>query len=282
MSEAFGQITFGKPVQQTIEVRIDETGIAHVTHKVIGNASATGQVETIAGIMSNLSVTDADGNKVQFLTLEKDPISIVLPPSNNDMVFIKYDLSDVVILKNGVWTWEWVGIENTNFYFPAGVDMVWVNDRPIYIGEKGIRQHGGQMTLEYVINEPVMLKEVTWEDKKFDVGIRTLTDIDKFEFNQPAKSIKFDIPESESLVVAVIPLELLWEPYDVYINSNQTLNTEFYNNGTHVWLGFRPHTLGTISIIGTTVVPEFPLFAPLVIGVSLVLILQFRNKFNFR
>lgn len=282
ISEAFGQITFGEKPQQTIEIRIDENGIAHVTHEVIGSSKTTQQVETIAGTMSNLSVTDVDGNKVQYLTLEKYPIGIVLTPSDNDVVFIKYDLSDAVVLKDGIWTWEWTGTEKTNFYFPVDVNIIWVNDRPVYIGEKGIRQHGGPMTLGYLLDEPVILKEAMWKGKKFEVEIRTLTDIDKFEFSQPSKSITFDVPESNSLVIVVIPLELLWEPYDVYVNSNKTLNSEFYNNGTHVWLGFRPDTSGTINIIGTTVVPEFPLFVPLVIGISIVLVLQFRNKFNFR
>jgi len=281
MSEAFGQITFGEKPQQTIKIIIDENGIAHVTHEVVGSAKITQQVETIVGTMSNLSVVDREGNDVQHLTLEKDPIAIVLTPSNNDMIFIKYDLSDVIFLKDGIWTWKWVGTEITNFYFPSNVDMIWINDRPIYIGEKGIRQHGGAMTLEYVSDESVISKEVMWGDKKFEVGIKTLTDIDGFEFNQLEKRITFNIPESNSLVTAIIPLELLWEPYDVYVNSNQALNSEFYNNGTHAWLGFRPDTSGTINIIGTTVVPEFPLFVPLVIGISIVLMLQFRNKFNF-
>ena len=281
MSEAFAQITFGEKPQQTIKIRIDENGIAHVTHKVVGSSKNTQQIETISGKMSHLSVTDIDGNEVEYLTLEKDPIAIVLTPSNKNVIFIKYDLSDAIVLKDGIWTWQWIGTEITNFYFPNGVDIIWVNDRPVYIGEKGIRQHGGAMTLEYVLNEPVDSKAVIWEGRKFDVGIRTLTDIDKFQFSQPVKSITFDIPESNSLVTVIIPLKLLWEPYDVNVNSNKTLNTEFYNNGTHVWLGFRPDTSGTINIVGTTVVPEFPLFAPLVIGVSIVILLQLRNKFNF-
>ena len=281
MSEAFGQLTFGEKPQQIIKIIIDENGIAHVTHEVEGNVKATQQVETIVGKMSNFSVVDRDGNEVQHMTLEKYPVAVVLPPSNRDMIFIKYDLSDVLVLKDGIWTWKWVGIEQTNFYFPKNVDMIWINDNPIYIGEKGIRQHGGAMTLEYVPDEPIISKAVTWGDKKFDVGIKTLSDIDMFEFNQLEKRITFNIPKNNSLVTAIIPLELLWEPYDVYLNSNKTLNSEFYNNGTHAWLGFRPDSSGTINIIGTTVVPEFPLFVPLVIGISIVLMLQFRNKFNF-
>ena len=281
MSEAFGQITFGEKPQQTIKIRIDENGIAHVIHEIKGNAKTTQQIETVRGTMSNLSVVDKAGNDVQHLTLEKEPIAIVLTPSNIDMIFIKYDLSDVLVLKDGVWTWKWTGMEVTNFYFPQNVDIIWVNDRPVYIGGNGIRQHGGPMTIEYVLDEPVILKEAIWEDKKFEVGIRTLTDIANFKFNQPSKSITFDIPKSGSLFTVIIPSELLWEPYDVYVNSNKTLNSEFYNNGTHVWLGFRPNTSGTINIIGTTVVPEFPLFVPLAIGISIILALQFRNKLNF-
>ena len=281
MSEAFGQITFGEKPQQIIKIIIDENGIAHVTHEVEGSVKTTQQVETVVGKMLNFSVVDRDGNDVQHLTLEKNPLAVVLPPSNRDMIFIRYDLSDVIVLKDGIWTWKWVGIEATNFYFPKNVDMIWINDRPIYIGEKGIRQHGGAMTLEYVPDEPIISKKVVWEDKKFEVGIKTLTDIDVLEFNQLGKRITFNIPKNNSLVTVIIPLELLWEPYDVYLNSNQTLNSEFYNNGTHTWLGFRPDTSGTINIIGTTVVPEFPLFVPLVIGISIVLMLQFRNKFNF-
>jgi len=282
MSQTFAQeVTLGAVPEQTVEIRIDEEGIAHVVHEVKGSTK-TLQIDAYEGNVTNLSVTDKGGNEVQYLTLEKYPISVVLPPSGNDMIFIKYDLMDVLISKDGVWTWEFNAPGITNMYFPKGVDMIWVNDRPVYIGEKGIRQHGGKMTLEYVIDEPVVLKEVEWEGKKFTVAIRTLTNVGLFEFSQPAKSMTFDVAKGNPLVTVIIPLELLWEPYEVYLNSNKTLNREFYNNGTHVWLGFRPDTSGTMHVVGTTVVPEFPLFVPLAIGISTVIFLQFRNKFNFR
>jgi len=282
MSQTFAQeVTLGAVPEQTVEIRIDEEGIAHVVHEVKGSTK-TLQIDAYEGNVTNLSVTDKGGNEVQYLTLEKYPISVVLPPSGNDMIFIKYDLTDVLISKDGVWTWEFNAPGITNMYFPKGVDMIWVNDRPVYIGEKGIRQHGGKMTLEYVIDEPVVLKEVEWEEKKFTVAIRTLTNVGLFEFNQPAKSIIFDVAKGNPLVTVIIPLELLWEPYEVYLNSNKTLNREFYNNGTHVWLGFRPDTSGTMNVVGATVVPEFPLFVPLVIGISAAIFLQFRDKLNFR
>lgn len=282
MSQTFAQeITLGAKPQQIVAIKMDAEGIAHVEHKVEGSAK-TLQIDAYEGNMINLSVTHSDGDDVQYLTLEKYPIAIVLPPSGDDMIFIRYDLTDVLSLKDGVWTWEFNAQGITNMYFPDDVDMIWVNDRPVYIGEKGIRQHGGLMTLEYVIGEPVVLKEIDWEGMKFTVGIRTLTDVEEFEFSQPTKSITFDIPKDDQLVTVIIPLELLWEPYEVYLNNNKTLNREFNNNGTHVWLGFKPDTAGTIQIIGTTVVPEFPVFVPLAVGICAALILQFRNRFNFR
>jgi hypothetical protein len=279
VSQAFGQeLTFGEKAKQDIEITIDVDGTAHVTHEVEGSKKSQ-QVDTFNGTMSNLSVTDRNGNEVQYLTLEKQPISIVIPPSNRDLTLIKYDLTDVVILKNGVWIWDYTGREVTKFYFPGKVDIIWINENPIYLAGKGIRQHGGEMKLEYTMDEPIILKEAEWENEKFVVGIRTLTDIDSFKFDQSRRSISFDVSEGNSYVTTIIPLKLLWEPYDAYLNNNSTENREFYNNGTHAWLGIKPETSGSVQIIGTTVVPEFPLFVPLAIGISAVILIQFRNKF---
>lgn len=282
MSQTFGQeITLGEKPKQIAEITIDINGIAHVVHKVEGSSIKTQQIETYQGAMTNLSVTDKDGNAVQYLTLEKYPIAIVLLPSNSDIIFIKYDLTDVLSLKDGMWRWDYVGYEITNFYFPENVDIIWVNENPVYIAEKGIRQHGGPMKLEYVVDEPVTLKDVEWEGEKFTVAVRTLSDIDMFEFDQPKKSLSFDISKENSYATVIIPLKLLWEPYDVYLGTNSTENAEFYNNGTHAWVGFKPEVSGSVQIIGTTVVPEFPLFVPLAIGISVVILVHFRNRFPF-
>ena len=78
-----------------------------------------------------------------------------------------------------------------------------------------------------------------------------------------------------------MPQELLWGPYEVKLNGNGTLYTVFHNNGTHVWIGMTPPKTGTIQLTGTTAISEFPLFIPLVIGISAVIALQFKNRLNF-
>ena len=138
------------------------------------------------------------------------------------------------------------------------------------------------MKLEFVPHQKKILKEITWEDKKFDVVIRTLSSVDSFIFDQPSRSISLNTNGDNQIVTMIIPLELLWKPYQV-IQDNEKLHThEFQINQTHVGLNFRPDSSDSIKVIGTSVVPEFPLFAPLVIGVVMVIALGFRNKINLR
>ena len=286
MSQVFAQqSTIGQPPVEDIKVRIDESGTAHVTHYVKGNSVAPVQAELIKNNVTDLSVTDKNGISVQYSTinnLKKEAVLIF--PAQRNITLIKYDLPQVVSLNNGVWKWNYYTPTDTtftDFYFPKGVDMIWANDRPVYLGEQGLRQHGDGMTLEYIINEPVISQNIQWTDKNFIVGIRTLSDVGQYAFDQSIKSYAFDINKANTHVIVVMPQELLWGPYEVKLNGNGTLYTVFHNNGTHVWIGMTPPKTGTIQLTGTTAIPEFPLFIPLVIGISAVIALQFRNRLNF-
>jgi hypothetical protein len=94
--------------------------------------------------------------------------------------------------------------------------------------------------------------------------------------------MSFNVNGDKQLITLIIPLELLWNPYEVYLDDQKILKHEFFSNSTHVWLNIRPENSGTIRIIGTSVVPEFPLFVPFFIGISAVILLQLRNKLNLR
>ena len=73
---------------------------------------------------------------------------------------------------------------------------------------------------------------------------------------------------------------MLWEPYSVFLDDEKIDFHEYINNGTHVWLNIRPETSGEIEIIGTTVIPEFPLIAPLAIGFLIILVMPLVRKVN--
>lgn len=283
LSPAFGQqLKMGEAVHEEIKVRIDENGTAHVIHMVQGNDNSQVSVETIRGNVTNISVTDLGNNAVQYLTIQQNPLAIIIPPSERNMTLIKYDLSHIVSFNDGVWKWDYVtpsDTASTDFYFPSGVRQIWTNDRPVYIGGNGIMEHGDNVKLEYA-DEKVVIQNIQWENYTFPVAINSLSDIENFTFNQSAMSCQFQTSKSNSLVTIIMPKALLGAKYAAHINDNPLLTTVFHDNDTHAWIGLKPSTNGTILITGSTAIPEFPLFAPLVIGISMILILQFRIRFK--
>lgn len=292
--QGFAQISLGVPATQIdVSVTINEDGKVHVVHKIASNTKAQ-QLDLIEGTVSDLKVTDEDGNDIEFAKVGVEDISSVTIFPTRERVIVEYALADVLELKEGVWTWDFLYLQSTMFLFPKSADLIFANDRPVNLGyndAKGIRCHGCQMILEYVINEPVVMQEVKWQDKAFDVKIRTLAEITSFNFDQPTKTISFDVKGDHQFVTLLIPLELLWNPYQVYLDKEpygvftdeeKVLRHEYAVDETHVQLNIRPETAGTIRIIGTSVVPEFPLFVPLVLGMSMIMVLVFRKSLAAR
>lgn len=275
---ADAQISIGqKAIQKSVEVTINSEGEVHVKH-IVHKSSLPTDLELIYGTVSNVSVTNEEGNELLFSFI--DDRTLLVQPSNDNSI-IEYDLEHVLVQTNGVWTWSFRYLETTSFYFPNEANLIFSNERPIYLDEKkGISCHGCQMVLEFAINEPKNFKNVIWEDKEFVVEILTHADIDNFVFDQPTRSISFDVSNENQFVTTIIPLELLWNPYIVLLDDEKILFHQYINNGTHIWLSLKPETSGAITIIGTTVIPEFPIIAPLAIGFLIILALPFTRKFN--
>jgi len=278
---ANAQISIGeKAIQKSVEVIINSVGDVHVKH-VVKSSNSPNDLELIIGTVSNLSVTNEQGEEKLF-SIIGDNNGVLIQPSGNDSI-IEYDLDQVLFQKDDIWTWDFRYLKLTSFIFPEEVDLIFVNENPVFLGEeKGISCHGCQMVLEYSINEPKIFKNIKWEDKEFVVEIRSYSNIDNFIFDQPTKSITFDVSKENRFVTTIIPLELLWEPYVVFLDDEKIHQNKFNNNGTHVWLNIKPETTGEIIIIGTTVIPEFPIIAPLAIGFLMILTVPLMRKFSLR
>jgi len=273
------QISIGEPAKQTVEIIIGENEKVHVKH-IIERSNTVQQVNFIEGTISNQKVIDVKGNAVESGTIGAETAGIVIFPTKEDVI-VEYDMEDVLEFNEGVWKWNFSYLATTVFVFPDSIDLVFVNSRPVPFDEnRAIRCHGCNATFEYIKNESIEFQEVRWEDKKFQVGIKTLAGITSFSFDQPTKKISFEVNENNKFITLIIPLELLWNPYEVFINDAKILKHEFFSNETHTWLNIRPETSGAVRIIGTSVVPEFPIFAPLLVGIAAVIILQFRNRLN--
>ena len=279
--QAFAQISIGSPAKQiSVEITINSDGDAHVVH-LIKQSNTVIQLDIIPGTVQNLDVKGVNGGYIQYAIIG-DNMGVSIFPTRENVV-VEYDLDDVLFFNNGFWVWTYNYPVDTALHFPDGVDLVFTNARPAHIGiSGGIKCHGCNAKLEFAIDEPVVINEVKWEDQKFPVLIRTTAEINSFNFNQPSKSMSFDINTAQRFVTLIVPLELLWNPYEVYLNDEKILKHEFSQNSTHVWLNIRPNSVGTIQIIGTSAVPEFPMLLPFVLGIAIVLGLQMKNRLNLR
>ena len=268
-----------KANQKLVKVIIDNEGNVNVKH-VVSSSNSPKQMNLIDGVIQNLVITDEEGKEQALATVGNNNAVIIFPSQNDSMV--EYDLKQVLLQKDNTWTWDFRYLQTTSFILPEELDLIFVNDKPIYLDgkKKGFTCHGCQMILEYSFDGPKKIIEVNWEDKKFLVEIRTVADIENFNFEQSEKLISFKINDSNQMVTTVIPLELLWGPYVVFLDDEKKLFHEYNNNGTHAWISLRPDTAGEITIIGTTVVPEFSIIAPLAIGFLMILIVSFIKKFS--
>jgi hypothetical protein len=278
---ADAQISVGeKANQKSVEVVISSDGEVHVTH-VVRSSNLPQDLELVYGTVSNISVVNEQGDEELFSMIADDSV-VLLQPSDEELI-IEYDLDDVLIKIDNVWTWSFRYLETTTFIIPEKVDLFFVNERPVYLDDKkGFSCHGCQMVLEYTIDEPKNIERVNWENNEFVVEIITFAKIENFDFSQSNKEISFKVNEENQFVTTVIPLELLWGPYAVFLNDEKIFFTDNFNNGTHVWINIKPDTTGEISIIGTTVVPEFPIIAPLAIGFLMIMTIPLMRKFSLR
>ena len=266
--------------QKSVQVTIESDGNVSVLHQII-NSNQARELKFVDGTVSNVEFIDKLG-RYEEVDITDNAKSIVILPDQGEM-FVKYNLDDVLILKNNIWTLDFRYLETTTFVVPEEVKLLFANERPIFLEEKNaFTCHGCQMVLEYSINEPRKIQNVNWENKEFLVEMITYSEIENFEFNQPAKEISFKVNQSDQFVTTVIPLELLWGPYAVFLNDEKAFFHEYVNNGTHVWVNIKPDVSGNVSIIGTTVVPEFPIIAPLAIGFLMIMMLPFMKKINLR
>jgi hypothetical protein len=281
---SFGQISIGeKAVQKSVEVYISNEGEVHVIHE-IRKSNSPKQIDLIEGVISNIKVIDEDGKEVLHSVLsdgEKE-IGIVVMSSSEDYN-VEYDLNNALIKNGNFWEWDFLYLEKTSFILPDELELVFANNNLVFLGDKkGIACHGCDMLLQFSFEKNRKYVDVNWEDRKFVVEFLTDTEIEQFVFDQPMKTISFDVNESEKHVLTLIPLELLWGPYAVFLDDEKIQYNDNYNNGTHVWIHVKPETTGTVSIIGTTVVPEFSMFIPLIMGFMIILTVPLMKKFSLR
>jgi len=284
---ANAQISNEESKQKSIEVTINSTGEVHVIH-VISRSDSPGQIDLIDGTVTNLTVKDQEGNEMQYAKIGDNDTLMIFP--SNEEIIVEYDLADELILKDNVWTLDFLYLESTSFLFPNEVDLIFVNGKPVLLGEKkGIKCHGCQMMLEYSLNEPKKFEKLNLQDDEYLIEIRTWAEINQFEFNQELGRLGFEVIGENEFVTTIIPIDFLSEPYQVFLDGEKIFFHDYINNETHVWLNMRPQNSGEVSITGT-VSPDIEISAEddfsveyvivgiIIVGIVIIGVFFFKRK----
>jgi len=269
--------------QKLIEVKLDKSGIVNVKH-VIAASNVPVSVNLINGIISeSIIVTNDNGDEKQFGKVNdgRGNETITIFPSKSNTI-IEYDLEDASTLYENLWTIKIEYSETYSVIFSEEIDSFFLNNSIIQlVDKKGIAiNHGGNVIIQYYDKIPKIIEEVRWEEDKFNVEIITNSKINKFNFDQASKSLSFQVNEKNKFVTISMEEELLGGPYVILLNDEKIKYTKSSSKENYVLLSIKPESPGEIIIIGTTVIPEFSMFIPLIMGFLIILTVPFMKKFS--
>ena len=271
----------GEANQKLIEVKLDKSEIVNVKH-VIAAPNMPVNVNLFNGVITeSVMVTNDDGDEKQFGLLNdgRGNQSITIFPSKSNII-IKYDLEDASTLYENLWTVKIQYSETYSVIFSEEIDLFFLNNSIIELENKnGISvNNGGNVVIQYHDKVSKIIEEVRWEEDKFNVEIITNSKINKFNFDQASKSLSFQVNEKNKFVTISMEEELLGGPYVILLNDEQVTYTKYPSKENHISLSMKPESSGEITIIGTTVIPEFSMFLPLIMGFLIILTLPLMRK----
>jgi len=281
---AYGQLTIGpESKQESIEVKINSNGEIDVKH-IVKASNMPSTLYLFPGKISNLITTNHVDEEVEsgIANDEKGNMSVMVFPSQHNTI-VKYNLENMKLIGN-LFSSNISYDQKFAVIFDESIKLIFVNDNIIFLDDKkGISVNGGgDAVIEFYSNESKIIKEAIWEENKFDVEIITDLEIQSFNFNQPEKSISFQVNEKNKFVTITMSQELLGGPYVILLNDEQIKYTKFIRDGNNISLNLKPQTTGQVTIIGTTVIPEFSMFIPLIMGFMIILTIPLMRKFSLR
>jgi len=280
----YGQLTIGSEAkQESTEVKINTNGEISVKH-IISSSNMPSSLSLFTGEISNLIITNELGEEIDT-GIANDGLgneSVLILPSNQ-LTIVEYNLENAN-LNDNLFTTKISYPQKFSVLFEESIDLIFLNNNPIFFdGKKGISINGGgDAEIEFYSNESKTIEKIIWEENEFDVEIISDAEIQSFNFNQPEKSISFQINDENKFITITMSEELLGGPYVTLLNDEQIKYSKFLRDGNIVSLNLKPETPGQITIIGTTVIPEFSMFIPLIMGFMIILMVPMMRKFTLR
>ena len=281
---AYGQFSLGSEAkQESIEVKINLDGEINVKH-IVSSSNMPASVPLFEGKIKNLIITSDLGEEINSGTANDvdGNLTVMVLPSK-ETTTIKYNLENMK-LNGNLFSTNISYDKKFSVLFDESVELIFVNDTIIVLeSKKGISVNGGgNAEIKFYNDESKIMEKVTWEENKFDVEIITDSEIKDFNFNQPEKSLNFQVNDENKFVTITMSEELLGGPYVTLLDDEKIIHSKYVRDGGIVSLNVKPETTGQVTIIGTTVIPEFSMFIPLIMGFMIILTVPVMRKFSLR
>lgn len=256
LQPAFAQFT-----KESLTIDVSKSGQAQVTEEI--NAKTTVSRISVQAIDTNITnVLASDQNNI-LLSTSYDSGTITIDTLGSSHVTLTYGAQIVTKISSDMWELSYQGSEiQSTIVLPSGSDIIYVDNIPIDINENVLTMPpaGELITVRYKIKSLATNNFVaSWEDTDYFVQVVTASKINNFNFDQPSKAIVLTLDPGQT-VLAIVPKSLLGGPYLVEDTGGSPLSfRQYYQNSTHSWIRIEASNSDTIKIIGTTVVPEFPM-----------------------
>ena len=105
----------------------------------------------------DILITNEYGDKRDLAVVGDNDAVLIFPSIQNSIV--EYNLDDVLILNDNLWSFKISYPQMISVLIPEGIDRVFVNDLPIQLGDKkGINCHGCSMNLQYYFTIPKIIQ----------------------------------------------------------------------------------------------------------------------------
>ena len=173
-------------------------------------------------------------------------------------------------LDDGLWSKHVKFPHDVEIFIDEEIDLVFVNSRPVDLGDAGgINCIGCNLKIEFFDEPKLIEKTVVRNDNKFEelsnageeftLEFLTNGEIDNINFINEVNYLSFYSKENQ-LFLLKIPLDLLLSPYHVYVTgidqetlleSDKIRSTEIKQTDTHANLSFRPTSDGTVHVVGS-------------------------------
>ena len=270
--------------QKSSQLIIDEFNNIEAKH-VIGFSNVPVTINLFEGaITDSITVTNENGKELEFAIVGMGDYGSVTIFSADENTIIKYDLTDIFRYSDNLITLN-IGYPKTfGILFSEKIDQIFLGKQIIQLGDKkGISVNGGgYVNVEYYSEMQKKIQEVQWKEDKFNVEIITDSKIDEFNFDQESKSISFQVNEKNEFVTINMEEKLLGGPYVILLDNEKIEFSQYSIKENYISLAMKPESSGEITIIGTTVIPEFSMFIPLIMGFMIILTVPVMRKFSLR